>query len=254
MNVLILCEGQDDAFITFYYINAHSKNKWKFTQKKFHGFSVNDPEQRLNYYINEADKDKCFLTYSVGGKSKFKLSVEYVIKACEKNNEIDRSLFDEIIILMDKDNDDIQTKIEEINGYFKKWEVSLKDRERCNIKYKNNFDVEFGIGITPIIVPKEGQGAIETAIRQSIASIDEEHKNIIDITEKFVEDTLDKNIVKSYLKKEREVEKAKFSSVVSIINPERSLDDFIDLFDMSSWVEADIAKKHFGILEDILGF
>lgn len=250
MKVLIICEGYDDAYLVADYINKTNNNKWKYTKERFKGFSISEESQDLTRYINTNDGTNTFLTYSVGGKSNFKNSIDKVISACEKSNE-DTPLFDDIVVLMDKDNDTIDEKIEEINNYFLKWNSALEDRERCNVTYITDFKDKFTIKITPIIVPLDGSGAIETSLRQSIASIDDEHKFIVDESEMFIANISVGGSLKQHLQKEREIEKAKFSAAISVISPERSIGEFKKLFDASDWTNTPNIKKQFGVLAEI---
>lgn len=250
MKVLIICEGSDDAYIVADYINKINENKWEYTKESFEGFSVDKKDQLLTRYVNNDNKSDTFITYSVGGKTNFKKCIKTVIEACEKSNE-DTQLFDEIVVLMDKDNESIDEKIVEISTYFSKWNVTLKDRKRCDITYITEFENQFSIKITPIIVPLEGNGAIETAIRHGIANIDDEHKYIVEESEQFITDISEEKNVTKYLQKEREIEKAKFSAVISVMSPERSLNDFKFLFDASNWSNTENVKLEFGVIDDI---
>ncbi|HBN85552.1 MAG TPA: hypothetical protein DDZ89_17110, partial [Clostridiales bacterium] len=76
---------------------------------------------------------------------------------------------------------------------------------------------------------------------------------IVDEAIGYVDRLLHSGEIKKYLQHDRLVLKAKFSSVISITNPDRSTALFNTLFMSFPWEEKDEIIKHFSLLNDMLG-
>ena len=117
-----------------------------------------------------------------------------------------------------------------------------------------NYTVEdkvYTFEIFPIIIPFEEEGALETVLINGIREMGEQEEYIVNKALEYVNNFIDSNRISNYLNHERLKLKAKFSSIISIINPEHSTKKLNDILIDYPWEKNEEIKKHFKLLDKI---
>lgn len=270
MNSIILCEGIDEVYIIGYYAHKTSGRKWVFEDKaeiskEFNLAKQIKDNQCLAVYKNAKDQ---LAIWSVGGKDSFTKPLDSIF-AINKMHPDER--FEEIVIIMDRDSDEISDILKSIEMMVNNNKenktlgitVSLNNNSQNKFGYSIN-DTEYHCNITPIILPFDEPGAIENVLMTAIAEESGEDAFIVENAKRYIDDLVIGKKIQKYLKRDmsnvrqeaafcrRKVLKSKFSSVISITNPDRSTALFNMLLMSHSWEEKPEVKKHFGLLDSIL--
>lgn len=254
MKKIILCEGNDDAYFLGYYLHkTSSEPKWVYnkTAKISENYKfpvIKSNSEKVEIYIRGLDK---LAIWAVGGKDSFERAIEEIIKLNNHFNHLPEEVYDEIVIVTDRDNNDIADVIAKIESLFSFYgPVKLKNNERNVCGYSVN-DKSCEIKITPIIIPFESQGSLETVLMNAINEMDEESELVVHNAKKYINELLGCGKLKKYLQHERLKHKAMFSAVISVINPEKSTSVMNELLLLHDWENKDEIKKHFKLLEEV---
>ena len=251
MNRVILCEGYDDVVFLGYYLYKITDNKYKFnSQRKEISENLHLPknnarnERREIYEYN----NNSVLIWAVGGKDSYEKAIKYISKI---NKSFPDERFVEIFIVTDRDDSYIETSLTHFSEIFKKYDilVKLKNAEKNTYKYYAENDNEYGVNIIPIVIPFNEQGAIETVLLNSLAET-EEGKVIVDEAIKYISTIENNSEVKSYLKHNRDKVKARFSSAMSVINPDHSTKTMDKILVSHEWEKTEEIKKHFALIKE----
>lgn len=252
---IILCEGFDEVYILGYYL--FKTNSWKLVSnnknKKFSEYyslpKVNPRNQLIEIYEKSEDR---LAIWSVGGKDNF-FNAFQSIKEINLNQP--EYAINQVFIIQDRDNSEIESAVEEIRFTLKDSGINV---ERLNNNALNTWDFEsegenYITDIIPIVLPFDEQGAIETLLMRAISESSEEEKYIVNEANKYIEGFfIPEKKLSRFLTHEREILKAKFSTVISVTNPDRSTATFNTLLMSHSWEEKEEIKKHFQILNELL--
>lgn len=251
MNNLILCEGFDDVFILGYYL--FKTEKWTYDPSgKFsdlYGFpKVNFRNQVIEVYKKGKDS---LAIWCVGGKDSFEKPLDFVRKV--NNNYPDRGIH-QVFILSDRDDYQIADCLSKMQNMLNEHGISigtLQNNQKNTVRYEEEGEV-YELNVIPTIIPFEEDGALETVLMNAIEEIGKEEQFIVGEAKKYVDEICKSGNVKSYLQHNREILKAKFSSCISITNPDRSTALFNTLLMSHSWEESETIKKHFGVYNELL--
>ncbi len=251
MRSVILCEGFDDAYILGYYLNKtlrwERKPKLKFS-KNYHLLATVNHRVKIEYYALNNDY---LAIWSVGGRDSYHLAFKDIKKI---NNEHASEGINKLFILSDRDDFTIE---EQLNNF----KQSLNSEGLQIENFTNNeasvyeYTVEeetYTLEIIPIIIPFEQTGAIETILMEAIASEEAEEAFIVESAIAYVDNILASERLTKYLTHARTRLKAKYSSVISITNPDRSTSTFDTLLTTHNWEEKESIQRHFAAFETFL--
>lgn len=250
MKSLILCEGFDDMYILGYYL--YKTDGWVRKRdgkiSELYDFpKVNFRNQGIEVY---EQGHKTLAIWCVGGKDSFEESFNFLKRINENHPE---EGFEKVFILTDRDNFEIVQHLKIIKD--KMYECGLAIDELENNQYnKLEYEVEkeiYKLDIVPVIIPFDQTGALENVLMEAISGTSKEDELIVEEAEKYVDKLVEDVRVERYLKNPRQILKAKFSSVISITNPDRSTALFNDLLTTHPWEEKEEIVKHFKIFNEI---
>ena len=252
MRKIILCEGIDDIHFLGYYL--YKTNSWqrieKNSEKEFSDY-YKFP-RRDNYKVEFYKKDdKRLALWSVGGKNIFKGAFKFIE---EINSEYGSEYgISKVFLIRDRDNDKVENTLQEILEEMKENKINLENIKNNTINCYN-YTVEdkvYTFEIFPIIIPFEEEGALETVLINGIREMGEQEEYIVNKALEYVNNFIDSNRISNYLNHERLKLKAKFSSIISIINPEHSTKKLNDILIDYPWEKNEEIKKHFKLLDKI---
>jgi len=250
MNIIILCEGFDDVLILGYFIHKTSNDpKWFYNDKAIISEHFKIPYkkgEKLEIYTRGNDK---LVIWCVGGKDCFDFAIKTIYKF---NTNFPMERFEEIIFFSDRDRDEIPTSISKIENIFKDngWSVAVSNNKQNLFKYEIESE-EYKVNISPIIIPFDTEGALETVLMAGIAETNDEDNFVVKSAKQYIKDIVESGILISYLKHDRLKLKAEFSAVISVTNPDRSTCTFNDLLLSHNWEEKPEIKRHLKLIEDI---
>ncbi|WP_088225730.1 DUF3226 domain-containing protein [Desulfosporosinus sp. FKB] len=250
MNSVILCEGIDDVLILGYFIHKISNDpKWLFDKKAniSNNFKIRPQNRNEKIEIYTRGDDKIAI-WCVGGKDTY----DYAIKTiCRLNTTFPKERFEEVIIFSDRDKDDISIVIKNIEDLFKanRWPMSLSNNKANLYEYEIENEI-YQINVTPIIIPFESEGALETVLIQAIANTCEEDNFVVESAHQYIKEIVNSGNLSNYLQHDRLKLKAEFSSIISITNPDRSTASFNELLTSHKWEEKQEIRKHFQLIEN----
>ncbi len=241
MNSVILCEGKTDAILISYYLI--STCNWEYANKGPAGLdiAVENPNIEVNWYKKNEDY---LLIFGVGGKDNFENIYNKFVKDPILNYD-EVGNFSKLVIIRDKDENDTQYLVElnnQITGF------DSENQKWKNCTYIDNFSMEQNIDVLTIIIPDDGQGALENVLLSSLAE-DDYDENIVMRSSQFIdgfEGSADKYIYSKRLKI-----KAKLGTTLAVIFPDRVFTE-IDKFLLSvNWNKYKIISDCFGLLKKI---
>lgn len=256
MNSIILCEGFDDLWFLGYFIHKTSNApKWDYGDGKgivsenFQLPKIDKRRQKIEVYQRGGDR---LAIWAVGGKDSFEFPISTIRKF---NISFPDERFENIVIVADRDTDDISKCIKNLETMFELvgWDLFLENNKKIPLTYKDDFNEgNYSTNIVPIIIPFDANGALETILINSIASSGKsEDAFVVEAAKKYICDIISSGNLSTYLQHERLKIKAEFSAIISITNPDKSTGLFNDLLMLYDWETRDEVKKHFEIIENI---
>lgn len=241
MNSVILCEGKTDAIlISYYLINTCN---WKYTNKGPAGLDIvaENPNTEVNWYRKNGDY---LLMLGVGGKDNFENIYNKFVKDPILNYD-ETGKFSKLVIIRDKDENETQDLVElnnEITGF------DSENQKWKSCTYTDNFSIEQTIDILTIIIPDDGQGALENVLLSSLAENDYD-KNVVMRSSQFIDDF--ENSADKYIYSKRLKIKAKLGTTLAVIFPDRVFTE-IDKFLLSvDWNKYKTINDCFSLLKKI---
>ena len=251
---VILCEGQDDLWFISYYLlhaagwdNKRAKELWRNYQIK------PSKGQNVNYLKRKNDTA---LVWCVGGKDAFH---DPVATLNDFNRKYPDSPIDSLVIVRDRDTDPEPAILENLQGYFEKLDgylpydsdpFVLKNQTATKYKVQSRDGREVLTCVTPIIIPFDEEGAVETLLINAVQESGPGGKAIVHSAKEFVSSLgkCDPVLKEGYLARQRMVLKAKFSSVIAITNPDHSTGSFQDMILKCPWDKSDTVKEYFSAI------
>lgn len=242
MRKIILCEGKTDSILLGHYLMK--TNGWSVIKRDGPKKLTNsNPSQFFSWYKKNDD----FLAiWGVGGNSMFESSIKKINEINHNAvSEIER--YSEIIILMDKDREEVNNLLEIHSRYFEgRFDTRPENNNWSIISSENSFGIAVNFKIGFIVIPFDQDGALETFLLQAMR--EETSKQIvIDQCETFI-DGLDSEI---FLRTERLKLKAKFSVTLAVFSPEKVFDFIETLLLAIPWENYKTIQTGFNLLDDL---
>lgn len=235
MNSLIVCEGKTDAILLGYFL------------MKVNGFTVTRKPSRDLLIKKSMEKNESFTCYSrgqdnlsiwgVGGKDRFVEALESVYNRLIKYSD-EETPYTQIVVVSDRDSErDDSAILGRFSEVFENSEVEFLNRKPVWGIYKDSFGQDKEICTLGLIIPESEDGALETALLESIRA-DKTDRKIVDGSVQFVSNI--RGIASKYIKTDRLELKARLSTVFAIMSPEKVF-DFIDelLCNTVKWEESE---------------
>jgi len=223
MNSIIFCEGRTDAVLVGQYL---SRNKgWQYDSKGKKGLNIekDDKTQIVDKY--KLGEDWLYI-WGVGGRTRFQNPLKKVLLLNKRADKLDS--FEKIIILVDRDESEVDLDISnEFCGYL--GQSALSNESWTDYSYTDGFGQAAILKALLMIIPFDEKGALESVMIHALNEGDDEA--IIPQCCSFVEDLK----TQKYLKKRRDRLKAKLSTIISIICPDRAVDSLVEIVEGVDW-------------------
>lgn len=181
----------------------------------------------------------------MGGKDAFSHAIEAIFSRIISNYP--QNVIDSVVILRDRDTDQEKDILATLKNALHK-ELSLSNHSTS--VYSDVIDgTQVSINITPVIIPFDDCGAIESLLLEAIREVNSEGALIADEACRYI-DGLVKNpdIGRIYLKHEREAVKAKYAAAIAATNPGHSTGLFQDLVFSCPWEKSECVQRHFSVV------
>jgi len=245
MRSVLLCEGPDDLWFSAYYLHKVAQwNECKNIKKYWPYYRINplNAKQHVKYFCKDSDS---VAIWCVAGKDSFdhaiseilnKLLVDYPDKA-----------MDSIVILRDRDEDSEASILEHFSEQFG---GNIHLTNKCASTYSKEIDgINVSVNVTPVIIPFEDCGAIESILMEAVHEANTEGRIIVEQACKYIDYlTSHPNIGNIYLRHAREAVKAKYSATIAATNPSHSTALFMDLVLACPWETSPYVKTHFDVI------
>lgn len=240
-NGMILCEGETDQILIGEYLSK--RQGWQYTSKAKSLF----PGERINGYRKN---DSQYLgIWAVGGND-FREQIEKIADRQSLNPEISK-------VAVMTDYDDATAKSGRLEMVMSAWKSKIEPQsilasekyinQWAEIAYKTSFGTIARMQFCYLLVPADGQGALETFMLKSLSNSAPEKENVIRQSEIFVDNFQSSE----YLTKRREKVKAKLGVALSVFCPDKVFTTMNELLESVDWSESEVSRKQFGLLEEI---
>lgn len=246
MKSVILCEGPDDLwFLSYYLYKAHGWNKCNVQKHIWRNYEIVplNSKQHVNYMRKD---HSCVAIWCVAGKDSFEAAVRVIFDKIIQDFPIDP--IDSVVLVADRDHDDVESRISDIQTWLP-CEANLSNKSTESLQVIVDEQV-VNIRLTPVIIPFDQDGAIETLLMSAIKESGEAGEQVVSAACEYVTDLADNKKVKdAYLKHERLLLKATYDATIAITNPGHSTGLFQDMVMACPWEESEHVKQHFDVVE-----
>ena len=118
------------------------------------------------------------------------------------------------------------------------------------LQYSDSIDgEEIKINVTPVLIPFNDCGAIESLLMASIRDENTEGHIIVDEACTYIDGLVNNpRVGQLYLTHAREIIKAKFAATIAATNPGHSTGLFQDLVMSCPWENSEYVKTHFDVI------
>lgn len=247
MKSIILCEGHDDLWFSAYYLNKVAD--WDECEKSerekiWSTYRIPETNKKQSVIYMRHDKDSCAI-WSVSGKDCFIPAIETIINKFISNFPSDP--VESIVILRDRDTDDESAVLSNYSNVFGN---GLVLENKISETYSKSVDGEtVNVKITPVIIPFDDCGAIESLLMESVRESGNEGKIIVEEACKYIDVLKDNpSIGQMYLRHAKDVIKAKYAATIAATNPSHSTGLFQDLMLLCPWEKTECVKRHFDVV------
>lgn len=223
MKTLILCEGKTDAIILSYFLSK--KYNWKHVSNR----EMNKSKYKdiIRFQINENQScclyengEKLLLIYACGGIEEIPKKINEV---ADINSQSDfEKRFNKIIVMTDKDENELNELEIKFNEWIKKSKIELNEKLEIGnwilTKTKQNIIGEtkfFEAKMLFLVLPKEGTGNLEVFLLEALRETGIEE--VIEEAKKYIENVKETPTISN---KTRKITKAKLQAVFSVLSPE----------------------------------
>ena len=247
MKSIILCEGPDDLWFISYYLYKTSgwTNKGK-PQKLWKSYQVNplNEHQQVNYLQKGND---AAVVWCVGGKDSFSTPVSRIINTFVK--EIPSDSVDSIVIVRDRDNDNLDDILHTIESWFPN-SLHLENTVSCQHEIVCEDGERVPLSITPLIIPFQETGAIETLLINSIKEQSPCGSIITQAATEYIANLTSRtDVCDAYFSRTRMILKAKYAATIAVTNPDHSTGVFQEMVLACPWENSPYVKEHFDIID-----
>lgn len=242
MKSVIVCEGPDDFWFLAYYLNK--KANWDDCpdiKRIWSNYEIpqENKKQTVGYYSKGID---CVAIWNVNGKDSIPNALDVIFNKLIADYPFDP--IESIVIVRDRDNDselDILSSLQQLISCG----IILKNRE-SSFRETTIDGYQVITRITPIIIPIEESGAIETVLLNSIKEKNLESSIVVEEACKYIQSLVDNpSVGVEYLHHEGEIVKAKYASAIAVTNPKHSTALFQEMVMCCPWETSQSVAKHF---------
>lgn len=235
MNKLILCEGETDAILLSYYLGKIEG--WEYCSKAPKGLSIKAMEcnESVNWYKRNEDY---LLICAVGGKDNFKRFYETRIK----KPLIVSNAFGKIAFMTDRDDRAVEQIEKSVNEIFEISDSEIKNNKWISRNYQDSYGMTKPLDMLLVIIPKEHQGALETAMLEAISE-DEYDRNIVEKTGSFANQM--RTEASRYISTERLRLKSHLALTWAVQYPEKVFSEIDAQIKSVPWEKSDILRDCF---------
>lgn len=245
MRSILLCEGSDDLWFSAYYL--HKVAGWDdctSVDKLWPNFKVSplNKRQKVQYFSKNSDS---VAIWCVSGKDSFGSAISTILDKFVRNYP--NASVDSIVLLRDRDVDTDESILRSFSTNFAD-KVTLVNKESST--YTDCIDgCDVSIKITPVIIPFDDCGAIESILMNAIREANSEGSIIVEEACKYIDVLANHDGVgQVYLKHVREIVKAKYAATIAATNPGHSTALFQDLVLSCPWETSTSVKNHFDVV------
>ncbi len=244
MNKLILCEGETDAVLLSYYLEQAAE--WKYCKKAPEGLKIkaNAKNQSVNWYRKN---DDYLLICAVGGKDNFENFFKDHI--AETLPLVSQETFEKVAFVTDRDDRKTKDVEDSINSALEGVSVTVKNNEWSVGDYKDRYGSKKTLEVLLVIIPKERQGALETAMLDAISEKPTD-KKIVDETKKFASE-MRRGIASDYIKNDGDELKVRLGLTWAIQYPEKVFRLIDEQIKNVRWEESATLRSLFSKLIEI---
>jgi len=249
MRSILLCEGVDDAYILGYFLYKTSGWHLKAQEELSELYSLPKKKyrkQNIDVYVKD---DQRLAIWSAGGKDSF-LDAYGFVKYVNENHP--NQGIDQLIIMTDRDKDQISDCLARMQNELRIKGIDISDlqnkRKNC-YRYQDEGET-YELSVIPLIIPFDMEGALETVLITGLSNLSEENAYVVEKANEYIRRLIDEGQLRTYLQHERLILKAKFSSVIAVINPERSTTTYDRVLRAYDWEEQPSVKEHFEVLNE----
>lgn len=228
MKSIIICEGSTDLVLIQYFLEQ--TYDWiHIKEKSYKGY----PDGLINFQGSNNDvkwlkntNNDYLCIFAVGGCTKIIRNLDNTLNFNSLTSEYH---FEKIVIISDRDDinsesDFIKEAENSFKGFGVIFESDVQNNQWNQSTFKDGYQEVRQIEFSPMIIPFEDTGAIETFLLNSLVIESEKNdpdkidQQVIESSCKFIDDIKLKSKGK-YLKKRRAVTKAKFDAVFVVMTP-----------------------------------
>lgn len=161
----------------------------------------------------------------------------------------------DVAIVMDRDEQEIEETLWELEQSCKKICsdcASLTNNSITDLHFKDESGENQSIKLLPIIIPFDDYGCIESLLMHAQATRGMDEKEIVHRAIEYVDNIIEDGIANRYITHRRFITKAKFSSMVAIMNPDHSTRKMNQLLIDCPWEQNPVIDQHFSLLYDMI--
>lgn len=161
----------------------------------------------------------------------------------------------DLLIVLDRDEDKIEDTLSFIEDCVNKFacsKVSLENNKITTVYYKNELTNVKYFHLKPVIIPFNENGSIETLLMKAVCEKGENECRIIEKANHFIDGMVDEGIALHYLNHNRLVNKAKFSSMIAVVNPDHSTSTLDNMLIHNEWNNSPIVYEYFKPILDAI--
>lgn len=238
MRTLILCEGKTDAILISYLLCKISN--WEITK----------PDKKMRIDISEQNNESAYwyrrnddklLICGVGGKDRFSSFFAEKLYDIIINYPKEET-FDKVIVIHDKDTEEITTIERKIKGSLYPIANEIQNNKWITNEYIDSFGKLLKIDLLGIVIPFENEGALETVLLASMKEKTPE-RHIVENSEQFVDDI--KEYASDFIDKPRMELKAKLGVTFAILSPMKVFSFIDEQIKAVQWEKYDYIKQVF---------
>jgi hypothetical protein len=238
---LILCEGETDKVLISSYLGG--RRGWKYTEDQPIPFS----DERISRY--KKNGGQYLNIWAVDGHD-FRSAMKKVTQRQKMVGEIDR-------VAIVTDHDDAEAESDRLNEILSVLRDNLPEpafsmdpemyiNRWSEISYQDDYQTEIKMQFCYLLVPKAGQGALETFMMQSLMESSPEREEVIRQSREFI-DHFQSEV---YLKTRRDRVKAKLGVSMAIFSPDRVFTTMKELVESVDWSRSVESIRQFELLEE----
>lgn len=246
MNSIVLCEGPDDLRFISYYL--HKKAGWDEDHnpaKRWRAFRVKENNNHQKVFMMK-NGDHGVAIWCVGGKDSFSLPLKTIVDKFIR--EIPAEAVKSIVYVRDRDNDSVDDIIDKIKECLPE-NIDLINKCSNTISIACNDGANVHVSLTPVIIPFNEAGAIETLLMQAVREKSDAGEFVVNEASKYIDKLVENDIVRrEFYSHERLILKSKYSATIAVTNPDHSTGLFGDMMMATPWEESEYVDSHFSII------